>query len=124
MDVTVKPTQLRSAVQKVLEEYQTEVSEAVIEALQETADEATDTLHTAGAFDGTKYRASWTNEIKKKKFYADAVVYNKKHYQLTHLLEFGHATVNGGRTFGYPHIDPVNARAGEVFAEKLEGILK
>lgn len=124
MGVSIKASQLSSEMKAMLEEYQTEVSEAVIEALKETADEATQELHTAGTFSGTKYRSSWTNEIQKKKFYSDAVVYNKKHYQLTHLLEFGHAKQNGGRTREFPHIAPVNEKVGDIFAKKLEGILK
>lgn len=46
--------------------------------------------------------------------------YNKKYYRLTHLLEFGHATRNGGRTKAIPHIRPTEDKYREKFVEELE----
>lgn len=125
MTQAIKPAQLQSAVDDILEEYQTEVSEAVKNAVKATADDATKQMHTSGSFKGTGvYKASWTNEIENKMFYSTGVVYNRKHYQLTHLLEFGHAKQNGGRTREFPHIAPVNDQIGEIFERKLERELK
>ena len=45
--------------------------------------------------------------------------YNDKHYQLTHLLEKGHALVNGGRARAFPHIGPVAERAEENLIDNI-----
>lgn len=48
---------------------------------------------------------------------------NAKHYQLTHLLEFGHIDAKTGRrTRAYPHIAEVNQSATEQFLREVEGM--
>ena len=47
-------------------------------------------------------------------------VWNKKHYRLTHLLEFGHATKNGGHTIAQPHIRPTEQKYKEKFVDEFE----
>lgn len=49
------------------------------------------------------------------------MTYNAKHYRLTHLLEFGHAKQNGGRTRAFPHIAEVNDWAQEEVEKRMEG---
>ena len=48
------------------------------------------------------------------------MVWNKTNYQLTHLLEFGHVTRNGGRTRALPHIRPIEEKYNVKFVDKLE----
>jgi hypothetical protein len=51
------------------------------------------------------------------------VVYNADAPGLAHLLEHGHANVNGGRTPGRAHIAPVEEMVLEQFEKELEGKL-
>lgn len=116
----VSAVNFSSAVSEILSEYGEDISMAVTETVQVVAEQATAELKGAGDFKGSKYRRSWSNEIKKKPGYTDAVVFNKQHYRLTHLLEFGHAKQNGGRTRAFPHIAPVNDKVGEMFEKELK----
>jgi hypothetical protein len=52
-------------------------------------------------------------------------VYNKTDYQLTHLLEKGHAIAGGtGRVPAYPHIGPVERKYIPQYEERINEILK
>ena len=52
-----------------------------------------------------------------------AVIYNKSKPKLTHLLEKGHAKVNGGRVPAKEHIAPVEKKAIREFEESLKQII-
>lgn len=123
-NVVIKPNQLALYVNMQIQEYGSDIQKAVYVAADETAQELRDELKTAGDFKGRKYRTSWSYEIEQNHYGSvKATVFNKKHYRLTHLLEFGHAKQNGGRTRSFPHIAPVNEKAVDIFNKKLESIL-
>ena len=56
---------------------------------------------------GGEYANSWALKPYTEGHSKGYIVYNRDHYMLTHLLEKGHAKVNGGRVRGIPHIRPV-----------------
>lgn len=124
MSRPIQPTDLRNVVNGILGEYTTEVDEAVDRAVVKTANEAVSELKQGkGGFNDRKYSRGWTKQVVKHRLYSEATVYNKTHGHLTHLLEFGHAKVNGGRTRAFPHIAPVNDQVGSMFEEAFEEAL-
>ena len=67
-----------------------------------------------------KYSKSWA--IKKTRETSDSIqiVVHSKRYQLTHLLEFGHAKRGGGRTRAFPHIAPAEQAGIEQLTRDIE----
>lgn len=70
------------------------------------------------------YAKSWTYSTKKVGKAYKRVVYAKApEYRLTHLLEYGHARVQGGRVVGrvsaQPHIGKAEQKAIEEFERRL-----
>ena len=110
---------LANAVIKELGAFEELTVESVTEAVTKTAKETVAEIReqASSSFNGHQYAKSWaykrdTNLRGKYKF--SLVVYSKPpYYRLTHLLEKGHAKVNGGRVPGRPHIS-----AGEELAQR------
>ena len=117
-----------------------QMAHIIMEGLQEYADLATDDLKAAVKKAGNEakkdiqnnapvktgaYKKSWTVKTTKETSNAmEVVVHSKNRYQLAHLLEFGHAKRNGGRTRAFPHIAPAEAKAAELLEKEVERALK
>ena len=111
--MAVKMDGLAAAIADALEEFQEETMQTVKTSVKDAAKYCVDELKENSPELTGDYAKGW----KKKTAYESATdirvdVYNKTDYQLTHLLEDGHAKVNGGT----PHIGP----AAEKASEKLE----
>ena len=119
--ITIKGNQLEAAVNNILTEYGDDAKEIIETTISKSAKEATKQLKNAGSFGGTgKYKKGWSSKIQKKRVGIEAVVYNAAAPGLAHLLEFGHAKQNGGRTRAFPHIAPINDQVQEDVVRQLE----
>lgn len=74
---------------------------------------------------GGRYAKGW--RVKKdaeSPYTVSVVVHNETDYQLTHLLENGHATVDGGRTQAIPHIRVAEKEAVAEYLKRAEEIIR
>lgn len=122
---TIKPTQLYDEIESLLDEYGDEIVEKNEEAIRSVAKEVTKDLRKAGSFGGTgKYRKAINYEMRRGRLTVEAKIgAERPHYRLTHLLEFGHAKQNGGRTTAYNFVAPINNTIEERYVKKMEELL-
>ena len=117
MVVNVKPEDLTEAIRGSLENYSAAVTEKVNEKLEKVAEDTADALKQGGPYKERtgKYTKDWA--VKARKNATSGItgeqysVHNKKHYQLTHLLEKGHVSRSGKRVRAYSHIEPEEREA-------------
>lgn len=125
MSKTIKPENLTQSLKNYLEKYVEDISETVEETSNQIGKEARDELKQTSPKRTGKYAKGWTvKKDKKNKNYYTVKVWNKTDYQLTHLLEFGHATRNGGRTKAIPHIRPVEEKYKQEFEKELKAKIR
>lgn len=118
---------LEKAFMDVLNQYKDACNSNADEAVKYTAKEAVKELKNANPSGSGKY-GSWseynkgwtvTQTKRDKREHKSATVHNKDHYQLTHLLEKGHAMVQGGRSKAFPHIAPVAEKCEEKLMQRM-----
>lgn len=115
----VKVTGLADEIIKCLSQYTEDVTEALEETKGKLADEAVRKLKTTSPRKSGKYARGWRSRKVGKKY----IVHNTR-YQLTHLLEKGHAKRNGGRVAAIPHIAPVEKEIQNKAIDEFKRILK
>ena len=125
MVVKVKPEQLDEAIRGQLETYSEEIRQNVNETLRQVAEETAGTLKKGGSYKERtgKYTPDWSVTARKAVSTTQGEqysVHNRKHYQLTHLLEKGHVTRNGKRTRAFEHILPAEQATEELAVEAVE----
>lgn len=106
---------LAAEINRQLALYANQTDESVQRIAEEIAVEGVEMLKAESPKRYGDYAGSWTVKKVGKVF----VVHNKEHYRLTHLLEKGHAKVNGGRVPARIHIAPVEDKMIDRFEDEL-----
>ncbi|MED0939604.1 HK97 gp10 family phage protein [Bacillus mobilis] len=111
---------LANEIARELQRYSNVVEEDLEVAKEEVANDLVDELKQKSPKSdrqgGRKYAKGW----RKKKEGNAFIVHNALKPQLTHLLEKGHAKVNGGRVPAKVHIAPAEDKAINEFVERVE----
>ena len=127
----IQPEDLSYTLTAELSRFAGDTTEILEHAAEVAAAHAVAELNTESPNRTGAYAKDWA---KKKGSYArlggirKVIVYNKKHYQLTHLLENGHRKVVfghrvGGSVAARVHIAPIGDEAAREFEELVkEGI--
>lgn len=124
----VKIDDLSKAILQELENFKDATDEACDKGVSETAKTAVQELRNAhppgsgeyGSWD--EYNKGWKVMQTKtdKRYHKKATIHNATHYQLTHLLEKGHALVKGGHTAAFKHIAPVAEKCDDELLKNIK----
>lgn len=122
----VSVSEIEQTIMDALEEYGEQAQEAIDRTLPLVGDETAKELRQTSPKRTGNYAKGWKYQIdtRKRSKGTKMTVYNKKFYRLTHLLENGHAKVNGGRVDGIPHIAPARDSAEKKAMERIKDKLE
>ena len=123
-----KVNEISNAIIKELEAYSDEVAEKVKDCVDKASQDCRDTIKAHMTFkQGTgkyvknfKLKTSFENKTNKRKTWYVA----GGQHRLAHLLEYGHAKVNGGRTRAFPHIQYGEEIAAQNLPKYIKEVLK
>ena len=105
--MNIKINDFMETIKGELEEYAGEIAQGVKDSVKKVAKETVWEVKHGSPVRYGNYQKGWgQTTISETPGRIIISVHNRKHYRLTHLLEDGHAKVNGGRTRAFPHITP------------------
>lgn len=126
MSKKISVDQLSEEIAKTLKDFEGVTDKAVEHGVLDTAQDAVKELRVAdppgsGEYGSwSDYNKGWKIKATKRGKKTDAIVHNATKYRLTHLLEKGHAKVNGGRTRKFPHIAPVAEKSEKELINNIK----
>ena len=117
MSDRVRIDQLAAAVMEGLTEYADLAADELKKAVKKAGNSVKKDIQEGAPKDTGAYAKSWSvKNVKETSNSIELVVHSRNRYQLTHLLEHGHAKRGGGRVPAKPHI----AAAEQAGIDQLE----
>ena len=130
MSKSIKIDELQGVIKDYLENYIEDIEEDVKETTDQLSKEAVKELKKESPrrkLDKKRknpyYKVLSTKKQSKGRKYT-MTLNNRTNNQLTHFLEYGHATRNGGQTEAIPHIKPIEEKYNKLYEEKIEKAIK
>lgn len=103
--MSIKPDQLAQSIADTLQAFEETTEEAMVKAVNYSAEKAADIVKSAALHFGENYAADIKPRkgrlTKRRGGSIRAYVTATDHYRVAHLLEHGHAKVTGGRVTGF-----------------------
>ena len=125
MSQNVSIDNMDDVIMKELEKYANLATDDMKDAVKDTAKSIKSDIEGSAPVLTGRYKKSWKiKKIRENANSLDVLVHSSNRYQLTHLLEFGHAKRGGGRVAGKPHIEPAAEKGEQDLIKAIEEKLK
>ncbi len=125
MSQNVSIDNMDDVIMKELEKYANLATDDMKDAVKDTANSVKKDIESSAPVLTGRYKKSWRiKKIRENANSLDVLVHSSNRYQLTHLLEFGHAKRGGGRVAGKPHIEPAAEKGEQDLIKAIEEKLK
>ena len=125
MSRTVDVDDIADAIVEEFQNYTDEVSEGVEKEVRSKSRDTKNEIKDRSPKDSGDYADDWYMRKTSRGGEIGYTIYNKDHYQLTHLLENGHAIANGtDRVPAYPHISISYKNNVQEMMKNIEKIIE
>ena len=120
-NMAVSVEDMADAIMKELTEYSQDVTDQLKADVKSVAKQCAKDIRQKSPVLTGSYKKGWRSKVQYEgREDIRMTVHNATDYQLTHLLEFGHAKAGGGRVEGHPHIRPAEEKAEEALMRKVK----
>lgn len=105
---TITVDQLESAIAKILSDYDKDLRMTEETVMRRVVQKGAAAVRgTAASAINERYAKGWGSKTVATRFGVEGYIYHKQTPGLPHLLEFGHAMPQGGRSRAKPHVQTV-----------------